>query len=282
MNFKVLMTASVLAFMAASPAMAGDTKAGASTTTTTTTTVGQDVKDTISDVANKVGEAGENVYQEIKYTFFGNDTMDQGVVVTVNRHATANGIIGEPVLNTRGERVGTMRDIILDANGKAVVAVVSDAEVIDIAAKTTAFDYALIMRQDQNGDIIMPLEEETIENARSFSYDLDDAGKADVVTPPASGYSVRELLDADVENERGDDVAEVENIVFRNGKADTLIVTFDKVLGMGGKTAALAFADVRAVREDDSDDDDFSDDVDFQLSAAQSTRFEAFKNGASN
>lgn len=283
MNLKALATVSVLALLAVSPAIAEDVK----TDSTTTKTIQQNIKkgwentkEAVSEAASDVDTASRDAYEEVKYTFFGNEVPDSGVVITVNPQATARGMLGGPVVNTKGERIGTLRDIILDNGGQAVIAVVSDARFIDVGAKEAAFDYALVMRQNQNGDIVMPLTEEVIENARSFSYEA--ATGENIVTPPADGYSVEELMDAEILNDNGNTVAHVDNIVFRNGRADNLIVGFDKVLGMGGEKAALAFADVRAVREVDDDSDDYGDDVDFQLTAAQSARFETFKGSVSN
>lgn len=286
MNFRILSTVSVLALLAVAPAMAEDTKVES----TTSTTIQQDLtkswdktKEAVSEAASNVGDATKETYEEVKYTLFGSGADEKGVVVTVDSRATARGILGKPVVNTKGERVGTLKDIILDNNGQAALAIVSDAEFIDIGAKEAAFDYALIARQNANGDVIMPLEEETLKKARSFSYKVEaGAESANALTAPANSYSVEELLESDVVNEKGNEVAHVDNIVFRNGKADSLIVGFGKVLGMGGEKAALAFSDVKAVREDDEDFDDLDDDVDFQLTAAQSARFETFKNSVSN
>lgn len=288
MNFKILTAAPVLAMLAMSPAMAGDTKAQPGTPNTIQQNIEKGwnkTKETVSEAASDVGQAGKEAYEDVKYTFFGAGS-DKGVAMTVDSRATARGILGKPVLNMTGERVGTLKDIILDNNGKAILAVVSEATFMDLGRKTAAFDYALVTRQNAEGDIVMPLAEETIKNARSFSYDMEedaaDRAAANAILPPSNGYSVEELLESNVVNEKGHTVAHVDNIVFRNGMADSLIVSFGKILGMGGKNAALAFSDVKAVRDQDDDEDDFGEDVDFQLTAAQAARFETFKSGVSN
>ncbi|HEY8190400.1 MAG TPA: hypothetical protein VIF12_06915, partial [Micavibrio sp.] len=64
------------------------------------------------------------------------------------------------------------------------------------------------------------------------------------------------------------------NISFKGGRADNLIVGFDKIMGVGGDRAALAFADVSLVP-------DGSEAYDFQLTTDQAAQFEAFKQKAS-
>ncbi len=53
-----------------------------------------------------------------------------------------------------------------------------------------------------------------------------------------------------------------------------VVVGFDKVLGMGGEKAAMAFSDLKMINKGDGE-------IEFQLSASQAAQFESFK-AASN
>lgn len=230
-------------------------------------------KDRIVNSTEEAADAVKEKYNEVKYTQFQNDD-DKGVEATISASATAEGMLGEPVNNASGERIGTLKDIILNDKGEAVLAVISDSELIDLGAKEVAFDYALVARREKDGDVIMPLTEESINNAKAFSYNVSDASDK-TRSIPANGYSIEKLLGTDVLGPDNQTVGNVDNIIFKEGRADLVIVGFDKILNMGGKKAALAFHDLQLVRKNETD-------ANFQLTASQSAQFEAFKQNVSN
>ncbi len=288
MNYKILATVSALAIMGLSPmAMAAENVKGAHAAETQTDLkrmqpdpnqvltkeeadrAWENTKQRTSDALENTRETVSKTARDVEYTLFG-EGQQRGVATTITADATAKGLLKKPVHNATNERVGTLRDIIVDANGAAQLAVVSDAMLPGIG-KEAAFDYNMVMRQNANGDVIMPLTEEGIGNARSFSYDQKDAGKdANVRTIPAGGYSIDKLLSANVVDAQGKKVASVDNITFRNGKADALIIGYDKTLGMGGKKAALSFGNVKLNAKG-------SGNAEFQLSAAQTAQLEGMK-----
>lgn len=236
------------------------------------TTSGNTVREDVKESWEKTKQAVSETMDDVEYTLFDKDA--KGVQSNIAAGATARGFMNRAVYNERNERVGTLRDIIVDDKGVATLAIVSDSEITAIG-KEAAFDYGLVLRRDQDGDIVMPLSEETINRAQRFSYDRDNAGKEGVRTITTGSYSIDELMEANVVNQAGEKVASVDNITFRNGRADALIVGFDKVLGMGGKKAALPFSNVKMITKGDND-------VDFQLTASQAAQFETFKQSASN
>ena len=81
-------------------------------------------------------------------------------------------------------------------------------------------------------------------------------------------------LDGDLLDERRKVVAEVDDLSFKDGHADQLVVAFDQILGLGGGMAALNYSAAKVVRD--------GDDLDFQLSANQAANFEAYKKTATN
>lgn len=234
---------------------------------TTGNTVAEDVKQGWENTK----EAATSTMDRVEYTLFGKEP--KGVRATIANTATASTMLNQPVVNSKLERVGTLSDIIVDSKGNAKLAIVSDGDFLNIG-KEAAFDYSNILRMNADGDLVTPLTEESITKAQKFSYDTKETGK-DVRTIPAGGYSIDKLLDADVINTKGEKVASVDNITFRNGKADSLIVGFDKTLGMGGEKAALSFSNVKMISKEDGK-------VDLQLTDAQAAQFETFKNSTSN
>jgi hypothetical protein len=274
MKHAILTAISTVAIMAAFPAFA---ETGANTGNSMENAVQQGWQDTkeatkqaVDDTKQAVSEAADSV----KFTLFGPEEGASGKVITIDQRMTAKGMIDQPVLNSARERVGTVKDIILDEKGFAQMVIVSDAELISLGAKEVAFDYDMIVQRDKDGDFIMPLTKEMISKARKFSYKPEDAAKEDVRVMPAGGYSVEKLLRADVVNPSKEKLASVDNISFKGGHADNLIVGFDKIMGVGGDRAALAFADVSLVP-------DGSEAYDFQLTTDQAAQFEAFKQKAS-
>ena len=293
MNMKILATVSAVAMMAmapiATPAHAADDStasgkasihgqaARSNETETDLKRMKADPDQVLTKEEAKKGwedtkEAVSEAVDDVEYTLFGKEP--KGVESSITAGATASGLLNKPVNGTNNQRIGTLRDIIVDGKGNAQMAIVSDSEVLNLG-KEAAFDYSLVLRRNADGDVVMPLTEESMKNASRFSYDTKDAGKNGVKTIPSGAYSVEKLLEANVVNARGEKVASVDNMTFRNGRADALIVGFDKVMGMGGQKAALSFPDVKMINKGDGK-------VEFQLTAAQAAQFETFKQSASN
>lgn len=232
---------------------------------------GNTVKEDIKEGWDNTKAAASNTMDRVEYTLFGKEP--KGVRSTIATTSTASALLNQPVINAKQERVGTLSDIIVDSKGNAKLAIVSDGDFLNIG-KEAAFDYSNILRVNADGDLVTPLTEESIKNARKFSYDTKESGK-DIRTIPAGGYSIDKLLDAEVVNAKGENVASVDNITFRNGKADSLIVGFDKTLGIGGEKAALSFPNVKMISKEDGK-------IDLQLTDAQAAQFETFKQSTSN
>lgn len=235
----------------------------------------EEVKDALQKTKDSITDTSKETYEEVRYTLFGNSDGDRGTEVAIDMRATADGMIDEPVHNAAGERIGTFKDIILNDQGDAVMAIVSDADFIDIGAKEAAFDYALVTQRNTDGDVIMPLTEGAITKARSFSYEAGDPADTKTQRMPANGYSVKNLLSTDILGPDNKEVGSVDNIIFREGRADAVIVSFDKILNMGGKKAALPFRDMQLVKSGDKD-------AHFQLTSAQAAKFETFKASVSH
>ncbi|MGB4108020.1 MAG: PRC-barrel domain-containing protein [Alphaproteobacteria bacterium] len=282
MNTRFLIAASVLAIMAGAPAFAetsananAEVKAEAPSLSKDAKREWNNIKQDASEATDKTAEAAEDVYEDIKATVIGEETTTTSSTVTIDSRATASGMIGQPVLNTKGEKIATVQDIILDANGNATTVVLADGGFMGIGTKLAAFDYNLVSLRQKDGDVIMPISEETLDKVAPFSYELKDAEKdAKVRVIPADGISVARLLEGQILNAKKENVAEIDNISFRDGEASQIIIGFDKTLGLGGEKAAMSYNSANVIRE--------KNDLDVQLTANQAVNFENFKKTATN
>lgn len=268
----ILTSISAMALMAAMPAFA-DTNQPAepgskAAVNQSTGSVKKDAKNAWEDIKDDTSKA----YEDIKASLIDGSKNGSYKTVMIDPHMTAAGMIGKPVYNAKGERVAMVKDIILDNSGKAMMVVVSDGSFIGLGKKA-AFDYSAITRINGDGDVIMPLTEEMISNAAEFSYDTKEHGD-NVRVIPSNGYSVAELLDAQLVNQNKETVAQVDNITFKNGRADQLILGFDKILGFGGEKAAMTYMDAKLIKDGGG--------YDFQLSSNQAAQFENYKKTVTN
>ncbi|WP_373084757.1 PRC-barrel domain-containing protein [Sneathiella sp.] len=296
MNKKLLAAVSIVALISASPTFAGATDKNAESALQTekaflvsanTTNESNDTMDSakkdvkegwdktkkaVSEAADDAADATKEAYRDFKAFAFGENDDELSVKqVRINSRETAEGIIGEPVYNNE-ERVGVVKDIIVDQTGKPVMIVVGDGDFFGLG-KLAAFDYANMVNMNAEGDIIMPLTEESIERASEFSYDRKDKGE-NVRMVPENGYSVAKLLDANLINEKGDKMGEVEDISFKDDTADHLIVGYDKVLGFGGEDVAMPYDSVKIIPKDG--------DYDVQLSANRAAMIMNYKDAKTN
>lgn len=283
MKLKYALTVSALALMMSAPALAADSgvtvdrnaKGNPVGVTVDTNHDGETATTEIKKALNTADNKMRSGADEVRAFIVGDDvkaTKFEPVVVA--RAKTADGMIGQTVLNQQGESIAKIHDIILDSNGNATKVVVSDAGLMGLGDKVAAFDYGRIASQKENGDVTMRLTEEMIDEAKKFSYDRDDYRDADKQVIAAGNISVDELLDGHVVDASGKKVADIENVVFNGKNAAHVIVGFDKTLGMGGEQAAVNFDSKSLVKN--------KGEVNMKLSSNQSTAFENFKTSVKN
>jgi sporulation protein YlmC with PRC-barrel domain len=264
MKYKSITAASAMALMIALPAYAGSVNAKDDNTT-----IGQDVKRGLRATDKAMYETAEN----IKAFFVGPEENAKMSPVWIRGDMTARYLIGKKIVNNDGDKVATIKDIIIGKNGKAALVVVSDDGILGIGDKVAAFDYNKVVNQRYDGTVVMALSSDMIDRAADFSYDPKDWASAKII--PAGTVSANVLLEGDVIDSKGDNTASIENIYFRYGDVTQIIVGFNKTLGMGGHKAALDYDDMRMVRNKDGS-------LDFRLTANQSAEFKNFKSSALN
>jgi sporulation protein YlmC with PRC-barrel domain len=205
--------------------------------------------------------------EDIRAAYIDNDDSTDVSIINISPHRTAEGIINQSVYNVKGDTIGTIHDIIINNNGNADLVIVKDSQIFGLG-KIAAFDYHVLIKLDDDGDMLSSLNENSIKLAKEFSYKKSDESSS-ISVMPQNGYSVLQLLSGQLVNQKNKVVAQVDNMIFRNGKVDNLIVTFDTVLSFGGNRAALPFKDVQLIRDRDG--------YDFKLSAAQAKQFDTYK-----
>lgn len=276
-RIKTITAASALALLISVQAHAAgmdNNAAGGEAMATAGTAAKDGPGDADSDSRSAVTKAGDAVAKaadDVKALFLGKDSKKLEPVL-IRRSMTAEGLLGQPLRNPEGERIATIKDVIVDKGGTAKLVVVSDSGPLGIGGKVAAFDYDRVVTQDADGQTVVSLSQDMIDHAKDFSYDQKDWAKAKVI--PAGSISVKNLLKGDVLDNTGKKVASVENVYLRNGEVSQVIVGFDKILGMGGELAALDFNDLQIVKK--------KDEVNFKLNAQQSSTFRNFKKAASN
>lgn len=277
MKKSILMGVSVLAMMAAIPALAETvkTETGAAVkvegpqnakagTEKNLEKTGQAIEEAAEDLSDSVDQA----YRDMR-TFFQGETGPKDLAtINIEASQTAEGMIGQSVQGTDGKRVGKVEDIILDKNGNAEMVIVSEGGILGLGDRLAAFDYDVVTAQNQEGDVLSTLTNDKVKQVAEFSYDQKDASDK-VRVLPAGGYSTKKILEANLVDPKNSTVADVENVVFRNGQAEYLIAAFNQVLGLGGEKAVMNYDELSLVQDEG--------DIRFRLSAEQTAKFEKFK-----
>lgn len=259
MKLKLMTTVSVIALAIALPAYASDTKDNS---------VLNNVKSGLDKADHKMRDTAD----DIKAFFMSKNVEHKIEPALIRRSMTAHGLVGQDIVNTEGKKIADVKDIIVNEKGHAILVVVSDGGVLGIGDKVAAFDYNKVVAQKPDGTVVMTLSQDMIDRAAEFSYDQRDWAKAKVI--PSGSISANHLLEGELLDNNGKKLADIENVYFRNADASQLIVSFNKKLGMGGHLASLDYDDVTMIVKDKS--------LDFQMTSAQSVRFENFTKSVLN
>lgn len=222
----------VSGYAVAEPSSQNDLSAEASTSGS----VEKDIKKAWVDVKHDAKE----VSKQFEAYFLSDDEKVPAKKMSYEFISSAAGMIGTPIVNYKGVRVGTLKDIIVSSSGRADMIVIADGEFTGFDGKLMAYNYADIVRKDTNGDIVIPVSEKMIDKAAEFSY-IAGTGKSIVRYVPQGGYSVEKILKGDVLDNNDKKVGVIEDVYFKSGEADQIIIGFDKVLGMGGNKVAANY-----------------------------------------
>jgi sporulation protein YlmC with PRC-barrel domain len=268
MTKTILMGVSVLALLAAFPAFA-ETNAAPNKVEPSVGQRLENAADTagqkIENAAHEAKEATKNAYSDLKSYFNDDDDMTVGSVNVMQKN-TADALIGTSVQDGNGKTLGTIHDIIVDAEGDAEWVIIEDGGTMGIGSKLAAFDNDIIEGYNKDKDVVVKLTEQQLKSAKKFDY----KPQSGYTTVPAGQYSVSKLMDADVLGPDGKKVADVDTLAFEDDDAEYVIVTFNTVLGMGGDKAALNMDALDIITDQNGD-------YDFKLNQKQTAQFESYK-----
>lgn len=263
MTKKILMGASFLALLAAFPAFAQteahtETKAEVSTSGTLGSTLNK-VEGALDRTVEKTKAVTKNTVQDVKTYFSNDDDITAVTSLNVSSKLTADELMGASVEDNQGKKIGTVSDVLVDADGDAERVILKDGGVLGLGGKLVAVDYEDMDKLAANGDILVKLSQSDLKTAKSF----DDSAV------PTGQFLASKLIGSKVVDVEGKNVATVDNIVFDGDEADYVVVNFDKVLGMGGDQAALDFEALDLVNN--------AGKYSFRLNTQQSAQFANYK-----
>lgn len=175
---------------------------------------------------------------------------------------SAEKIIGKPIIGQAGERVGTVHDIILSADGHAEKLIVADGGMMSLGDKKAVFDFSTVTGRDAKGNVQTNITEDAINNAKEFSYDATTTASG-VQRLEADQMSARNVIGAKIANQNNKEIGVIKDISLHNSGASNVLVAHDQFLGLGGKKALVPF-DALSHKNGEA-----NADTKFQISAEQ-------------
>lgn len=176
----------------------------------------------------------------------------------------ASNIIGENVYNGVGddaENIGTVNDIVLDANGQASLVVVGVGGFLGLGQKDVALEYETLewaQREDGTTWLVASTTREQLEQQEAFDrnlYDPDDA-EGMAATGAATGAAATTDTAADTAGEAVDDTADAAGEMADDAGDSMAEMADDAEDAMTDDTAAAPAEDDAAMSDDTAMDDD--------------------------
>ncbi len=176
----------------------------------------------------------------------------------------ASDLIGKPVENTRGERLGEVQDLAIDPDrGRVVYGVLSFGGFLGMGEKWFAIPTGALTLPDHAKHFVLGVEKDRLKTATGFDKDrwpkMGDAtwGKGihefygqrpywmderDTATP--EGLRIQkasDLIGADVQNDRGEKIGDIKDLAIDpdRGRVVYVVMSFGGFLGAGDKLFAL-------------------------------------------
>lgn len=271
-RFRIAAAASAIALMAALSPQTGVFAQAAGAQDTQGTMNAAPPRDTASqdkveEAFGKIGEAIGDVAEAIATAITEKEPNVRPVPPVIDDRTTAAGMIGRPLLDTGGRKIGEVKDIILDSEGRARLVVTRENTLFGLGGNLMAYNYGSIAASTAGGDTLMPVADMTVAGKKEFSYtaSLDP----DVRVMPETWHSLKEVLDGKLIDPTGRELAKIRNVTMEAGRPSMLIAGYGEVLNMGGEKVALDFDAPELVPQRDR--------IDMRLSAYQTEKLQDFK-----
>lgn len=214
---------------------------------------GEAAEDTGSAVGDALGSANRTVTRTV-------EQAGDAIGVTFRSEAeiygegatTAAQLTGLRVAGRSREDIATVADILVDRDGKAQRAILSDGGFLGLGARYVAVPYDSIRPVMEDGELDHVRIDETqedLQNRRAFAY--SGASDGDAETLPPGTFSVEEMIGSGVDGADGDRVAVVRDVVFdKKGRARAAVLDVGGFLGAGAKAVAVDFSDLQVAQGD--------------------------------
>ncbi|MDF1598211.1 PRC-barrel domain-containing protein [Mesorhizobium sp. YIM 152430] len=176
----------------------------------------------------------------------------------------ASNIIGENVYNGVGddaENIGTVNDIVLDANGQASLVVVGVGGFLGLGQKDVALEYETLewaQREDGTTWLVASTTREQLEQQEAFDRDLYDPDDAEgmAATGAATGAAATTDTAADTAGEAVEDTADAAGEMADDAGDSMAEMADDAEDAMTDDTAAAPAENDAAMSDDTAMDDD--------------------------
>jgi sporulation protein YlmC with PRC-barrel domain len=114
-----------------------------------------------------------------------------GLIVEAPRQLSASTLIGDAIVNPAGEKLGDLKDIVLDtATGGIVYAVMASGGVLGMGEKLFAVPWHALRMDDNDENLVLDASPDRLKNAAGFDKDhWPDAPDAGFVERGRTYYS---------------------------------------------------------------------------------------------
>jgi sporulation protein YlmC with PRC-barrel domain len=196
---------------------------------------------------------------------------------TLARDARASKIIGREVRNAAGDKLGEINDLIVDmGSGRLQYAVLSFGGIAGLGDKLFAYPVNAFRTSTTSDDLVLNVDKDRLRNAPGFDKNhwpgLDSdaywrdverhygaAGRSAEKAPTTASrhhlMRMSELLDKDVDDRKGADAGEIEDVVVNMAqqRVHYVVLDFDKKWSPDDKLLALPLAALSLPADKDKD-----------------------------
>lgn len=162
------------------------------------------------------------------------------------RHSVRD-VVGSDVLGRKGQYAGKIHDIIVHKEtGKARAIVVNEDGSSRYERDLTALRFKRVMKQQTDGDVMMTITEEKIEDKPDFAYSsLEDT----------NFVSLRHLHDGQLLDFEGNVTGQIDAVIYENAKAQNIYFTLRPILAREGVSKFhLPFDEINIIESADGYD----------------------------
>ncbi len=180
----------------------------------------------------------------------------------------ASELIGKNVSNSKGERLGEIKDLVVDTtNGNVQYAVIGMGGFLGVGDKLYAYPLERFERTTERGKLLLNVDKNKMKSAPGFDDkswpDFGTAayrGQVDAFYGTKSAATARyarasQILKGDVKDRSNNDIGDIEDMVVSlpNGHVSYVVLEFDRAWNPNNKLVAMP---IKALKSEDGDGTD--------------------------